>query len=200
MQTPEQLGADMGAWAGTVRAEQERAREMVNLWAEAFHAGMLLVLGWYGDQLAGRTTRYGRDGELQTGVLTPAVRAEQDAEPAPAPEDPGEHFGTVGERAEFDLTVTRAEPFEGLYGPQTAYGLEDAEGNAAVWFHSAPPGKLEVGRTYRLRGRVKEHGEHEGRNQTVLTRCKVVEAGAPKEPPPKPVREAAPEPDQSSLF
>jgi hypothetical protein len=49
--------------------------------------------------------------------------------------------------------------------------MEDDDGNVYVWRTLAE--KMAEGRTYKVRGTVKEHGEYNGTKQTVLTRCKV---------------------------
>ena len=83
------------------------------------------------------------------------------------------HFGEVGKRAEFTLTVESLRHIQGTYGTTAIHNLVDAAGNRAVWFSSSDV--LEQGKTYRLKATVKAHEEYKGIAQTVITRCKVVE-------------------------
>lgn len=83
------------------------------------------------------------------------------------------HFGVVGERGRFELTLTGE--VQGIYGGRwTSYlhRFVDADGNIAVWFSSKPT-DLEPNRTYKIEARVKGHDVYKGVPQTVLTRCKI---------------------------
>ena len=80
-----------------------------------------------------------------------------------------QHFGTVGKRETFSLTVERIFEVDGNYGVTNIHTMRDEAGNVAVWFCSSAP--LEVDRTYTLKCTVKSHGERDGVRQTVLTRC-----------------------------
>lgn len=81
------------------------------------------------------------------------------------------HFGEVGKRSVFILTVDRVFPIESVYGVTHVHTMHDSGGNVAVWFSTATV--LEVGKQYRLTATVKSHGVRDGVAQTVLTRCKV---------------------------
>lgn len=83
-----------------------------------------------------------------------------------------QHFGTVGKREEFTLTVSNVYLVEGNYGVTKIHTLLDAAGNVAVWFSSSK--QLKQGVTYVLKATVKSHGERNGVKQTVLTRAAVV--------------------------
>ena len=50
--------------------------------------------------------------------------------------------------------------------------MKDDSGNVAIWFTSA--GDMEVGKTYRIKGTIKEHSEYKEIKQTILSRCKVI--------------------------
>ena len=80
------------------------------------------------------------------------------------------HFGTVGKRETFTLTVERVNSIESQYGVTHIHTMRDAAGNVAVWF--ATREKLE-NRTYQLLATVKSHGVRDGIAQTVVTRCAV---------------------------
>lgn len=49
---------------------------------------------------------------------------------------------------------------------------EENTGNNLVWFASNNP-EFNNGDRYKLKGTVKTHNVRDGKNQTVLTRCKV---------------------------
>ena len=88
-----------------------------------------------------------------------------------------QHFGTVGKRGEYTLTVDRIIPLEDTgYGVSHLVIMVDAAGNRAVWKQSAgSSADLEAGSTYRAKATVRRHGEYRGVAQTDLTRLAVVE-------------------------
>src|SRR5690606_8284949 len=49
-----------------------------------------------------------------------------------------EFVGSVGERRDFDLTITRSSSFEGDYGVTYVYEMVDGDNNSLVWFASNP--------------------------------------------------------------
>ncbi len=92
-------------------------------------------------------------------------------------------FGTVrvkGQkkyvRATFTLTVLAviSVGLRSEYGPAAMHIMRDPVGNKAVWTTRSKT--LEVGRTYQLRSTVDAHETYMGEQQTVLSRCEVVEA------------------------
>jgi hypothetical protein len=123
-----------------------------------------------------------RDG----GLLASAIGAYQKAmgqqatrESARKKLENSKHFGEVGKREIFELTVVGEHHFEGQYGGSRHMAPEDrilyrmltADGNVATWWTTGA--KLEVGKTYRLKATVKKHDDYKGIAQTVLTRCAV---------------------------
>jgi len=90
-----------------------------------------------------------------------------------------EWFGEVKKRSTFELTFLGQNSFEGHYGVTWVVRLRDKDGNSAVWFSSSYPGigddALEIGRTYKVKATVKDHGDYKGTKQTVLTRAKFLE-------------------------
>ena len=86
-------------------------------------------------------------------------------------ESPSKHQGNVGERLELTLTVKRVVEKEGYYGNSAFHIFSDEEGNIYTWNTSSKT--LEVGRTYHLKGTVKEHTCFRNVNQTNLTRCAI---------------------------
>ena len=86
-------------------------------------------------------------------------------------ESPSSWQGEVGDRIERFLTVVKIIELEGYYGKSNFYLFEDEDKNEYCWTTSAR--QLELGETYEVRGSVKAHQVYKGKNQTVLTRCKV---------------------------
>ena len=85
---------------------------------------------------------------------------------------PSKWQGEVGDRITRYLTVTKvAELPDGYYGPSTFYLFEDEEENEYTWTTAAR--KLELGETYEVVGTVKALSKYKGKEQTVLTRCRV---------------------------
>ena len=84
---------------------------------------------------------------------------------------PSKWQGEVGDRLEKVLTVTKVIPIEGYYGNSTMHIFSDPEENVYVWTTAAKT--LEVGKTYIIRGSVKEHKMFKNVPQTILTRCAI---------------------------
>jgi len=84
------------------------------------------------------------------------------------------HFGTVGKREEFNLTLIFEREVESDWGGSIMYKFEDTDGNAAVWFCSGAPLDMGIGETKRVKATVKKHNGYNGQNQTQLTRVKIV--------------------------
>lgn len=105
-----------------------------------------------------------------------------------APKKPSEHFGTVGKREVWTLTLLGRTDLEGgQYGPTFLHRFADADGNIATWFSSQKNvvglldgdtiswRAMEIGATYSVKGTVKKHDAYKGNKQTVLTRCVVLD-------------------------
>ena len=85
---------------------------------------------------------------------------------------PSRWQGEIGDRITKYLTVTKvAELPDGYYGPSTFYLFEDEEENEYTWTTAAR--KLELGETYEIVGTIKSLSKYKGKEQTVLTRCRV---------------------------
>jgi hypothetical protein len=88
-----------------------------------------------------------------------------------------QHLGTVGQRLDLDLTVTRVASYQarpyGSWGRDTVtryvVTMRDDEGNVVVWFSEY---NRTQGERLTLRGTVKEHSEYQGEKQTVIQRVK----------------------------
>jgi len=85
------------------------------------------------------------------------------------------HQGTVGGKISFAGEVVMVRGCESRFGTTTIIKLVDASGNVYTWFAS---GGRDVarGERYAVTGTVKKHDEYKGEMQTVVTRCKIVEA------------------------
>jgi hypothetical protein len=85
------------------------------------------------------------------------------------------HFGQVKERLTFTGVVEAIRWIDGDYGVTTLYTLRAEDGRVAKWFASRDAlGQIE-GVTVTVKATVKGHGEYNGRKETTLTRCAVVE-------------------------
>lgn len=84
---------------------------------------------------------------------------------------PSKWQGEVGERIDRLLTVIKVIELDGYYGPSSFFLFEDEDKNEYTWTTSAK--KLELGETYEIRGTIKQLSKYKGKEQTVLTRCKV---------------------------
>lgn len=81
--------------------------------------------------------------------------------------------GTIGDRDEFELTVKRTVDFQNRYGISTMHIMEDPDGNVFVWTTASQ--KLDTGTTYAIRGTIKDHRTYKNVDQTILSRCKILE-------------------------
>lgn len=85
---------------------------------------------------------------------------------------PSKWQGEVGDRITKYLTVVKATELpDGYYGPSTFYLFEDCDLNEYTWTTAAR--KLEVGDVYEVTGTIKALQKYKGKEQTVLTRCRV---------------------------
>lgn len=99
------------------------------------------------------------------------------------------HVGQVGARVELTLTLSKAIPYGGAF-PGTIYVFHDVDGNSFSWSTSSGyMGSGDVGRTFRFKTTIKEHGEYKGTKTTSLARVKIIEevkaAEANSEPLPQ---------------
>ena len=106
------------------------------------------------------------NGELKSLFAITEVVEELINEPSPS-----RWQGSIGERIDRTLTVIKIVPIDGYYGSSNFYLFTDADENEYCWTTAAK--QLELGSTYEVRGTVKEHQKYKGKQQTILTRCKV---------------------------
>lgn len=85
-----------------------------------------------------------------------------------------EHFGTVGERKVFTLTVMGTKEIESHYGLTTLYKFRDSDGRTAIWFASGEGDNLEIGGKYTIKATVKAHRERDGWKETQLNRVQIL--------------------------
>lgn len=88
-----------------------------------------------------------------------------------------DYYGVVGKRYKgIAATVNRViDCGENAYGPVVLIGFLGTDGNEFSWFTNSTR-NLVVGDSVSLTGTVKKHNEYRGVKQTILTRCKVVDA------------------------
>lgn len=85
---------------------------------------------------------------------------------------PSKWQGNIGDRITRYLTVTKiTELPDGYYGPSSFYLFEDEDKNEYTWTTAAR--KLELGETYEVVGSIKSLQKYKGKEQTVLTRCRI---------------------------
>ena len=85
---------------------------------------------------------------------------------------PSKWQGSIGDRIARYLTVVKATELpDGYYGPSIFFLMEDEDGNEYTWTTTAR--KLEVGESYKVVGTIKSLNKYKGKEQNVLTRCRV---------------------------
>jgi hypothetical protein len=98
----------------------------------------------------------------------------------------GEHFGTPGEKAAAVLLYTGNTYFDTQYGTQYVHFFETEAADRIVWKSGNFPYGLNQGERYTAQFTVKEHGERNGKKQTVILRPKfyemelALESGSPQ--------------------
>ena len=86
---------------------------------------------------------------------------------------PSKHVGKIGDRLDLMLTCDKAVQSQSIYGINYFYVFNSDDGNIFTWSTTAKV--LEEGQKYHLIGTVKQHVVYKNSNQTVLTRCRVIE-------------------------
>ena len=80
-----------------------------------------------------------------------------------------QHVGEIGQRQQFDVTVTSIISLTSVRGTTNFHKFVDDNGNRLIWF--ASNAKLERGRRYSGWAIVKKHTVFRGIPETMLTRC-----------------------------
>ena len=92
-----------------------------------------------------------------------------------APKTSSEYIGNVGDKFEGSVTLIKIHTYETNFTYHGEinyiYKFSDENNNTIVWKTGYK--NLKEGKTYRIKGRIKEHSEYNGDKQTVLIRCKV---------------------------
>lgn len=85
---------------------------------------------------------------------------------------PSKWQGEIGERIDRTLTVIKVTPLQdGYYGPSTFFLFKDEYDNEYCWTTGSK--SLELNATYEVRGTIKALQKYKGKEQTVLTRCRI---------------------------
>lgn len=84
---------------------------------------------------------------------------------------PSEWQGQVGNMLSLTADVKSMEVIPNQYGETYLYIMTDEQGNIFKWY--ATQQKLEPGKRYNLRGKVKGHETFEGVKETLITRVRV---------------------------
>lgn len=82
-----------------------------------------------------------------------------------------EFIGTIGQRIEDYLTITKVIPFENYYGHSYMHIMVDKNSNEFVWTTATK--NLTIGETYQIRGTIKGHKIYRNSKQTILSHCVV---------------------------
>lgn len=86
--------------------------------------------------------------------------------------DPSEFQGNIGDHITRTITVEKAIPLDGYYGPTTMYIMYDELHNCYIWTTAART--WETGTTHTITGTVKDHKVYHNVHQTIMTRCREV--------------------------
>ena len=104
-----------------------------------------------------------------SGNLLPEATIQKNIAPLLYEVSTSEYQGTIGQRIERTLTVTKVIDLENAFGSSTMMTMEDEDKNVYLWTTSAR--RWSEGTVKTLRGTVKAHNEFRNVKQTVLTRC-----------------------------
>ena len=104
------------------------------------------------------------DGSLKTSTAIDEVISNLLYE-----EHSSQFVGSVGERIEVSITVTKNIQLDGQFGQSNMHIMEDANQNVFVWTTASK--NWPVGSEKTIRGTVKQHNIYQNQKQTILTRC-----------------------------
>ena len=77
---------------------------------------------------------------------------------------------------ELTITVIKTMVFNGHYGNTTMVLMKDANSNIYKWMSSNASADVKEGATLTMKATIKDHAVYNEAKQTLLTRCKVIEA------------------------
>jgi len=89
------------------------------------------------------------------------------------PKTISKYVGTLKKREVFTLTLKKHLCFDSMYGTTHKLIFNDPEGNVLLWSTNSSH-SLEEGKSYLIKGTVKDHTEYKEIKQTILTRCEVI--------------------------
>lgn len=114
-------------------------------------------------------------GILCSGIVSAKqikLRKQKEAEKSSQPES--NYVGTIGEKLNFLGNIKFITVVNSMYGNSRLYEISDDSGNIYKWFYSGYT-QIDDGK-YNITGTVKKHSIFNGVKETLLVRCKLVEA------------------------
>jgi hypothetical protein len=93
-----------------------------------------------------------------------------------AAKNPSNFVGTVGQKLDFEATLSYIRGFDGTYGHTTIYGFVDDASNRYIWFSSTDLGLIEKEK-YKVKATIKDHkqgdAKYGGHKENIVTRAKI---------------------------
>lgn len=83
-----------------------------------------------------------------------------------------EWIGSIGKKIETEVQLIFKKEFTNTWGWTLMNLMEDKDGNQFVWWTQND--SLTTEKTFKIRAKVKDHREYNGKKQTVITRVKVL--------------------------
>jgi hypothetical protein len=83
-----------------------------------------------------------------------------------------QYIGNPNDKIQIVLTLNKRFFYENMFGCGSIFKFLDSKGNIFIWRTGSAD--LEEGKTYTIKGTIKEHTEYKSEKQTHLTRCKVI--------------------------
>lgn len=81
--------------------------------------------------------------------------------------------GEIGERLTLRVHIDRVIPVSNQWGDSSMHIMSDEDGNVFVWTTASRT--LEQGADFLIKGTVKDHRTYRNVDQTILSRCKILE-------------------------
>lgn len=165
--------------------EAKRLHEEISDEATALRSDAIDLIAWGVEYFGTQTTDYAHNmGIFLTqeclepknfGYLVSVIACKTNSENQTKVkvESANEFLGAVGDKIEVEVEVKKVIPMDGNYGTTYITILQEKQsGNNLVWFSSGKV--LDENSEIKIKGTVKAHTVRDGKNQTVLTRCKVL--------------------------
>jgi hypothetical protein len=157
----------------TPTAEDAAKAEAAIAWAQALPEDVTVDYLWNIRVVSHRELISYREAGLAGSIIAAYNRhLEQEMKKKYERDTPSEHFGVIGERAYFVLTVMGTREMDGNFGLTTLVSFRDERGSRCKWFCSGST-ELEVDKTYTVRASIKEHQIYHERKETLLSRVTV---------------------------